>query len=138
MTEAETTLRQFLAAWKALDADGYVSCFAPDFVCAHPFGVTGTHDELRHELERVAEHWRDLDYRILSVVTDGEQVALEYVMTMTGSGRGFEGQIELPGLILAVVRDGRIVRYREEFDPRIVLAARMSVAHSGRSDTTRT
>jgi hypothetical protein len=55
-------------------------------------------------------------------------VAVEYEMSMTGKGRGFEGRIVLPGLVLARIRDDRIVKYREEFDPKVVMAARMKRA----------
>lgn len=124
MTEPKDVLLRFLDAWKALDTDTYVDCFADDFISVHPFGRTSTREEVRHELEMVGKHWRDLDYRIVSMVAEGEQVAIDYVMTMTGAGRGFEGPVELGGMIMATVRDGRIVHYREEFDPRVVLAAR--------------
>ena len=124
MSKPEDVIRTFLDAWKALDEETYVGSFADEFVSIHPFGGTSSHDDLRHELAAVAEHWRDLDYRIVDLVADGERIAIDYLMIMTGAGKGFEGSIELPGMIMATVRDGRIVRYREEFNPGIVLAAR--------------
>ena len=124
MKQPQDVLYRFLEAWKSVDVDAYADCFADDFLSVHPFGRTNSRDDLRRELTSVGEHWRDLDYRIVDMVADGERIAVDYLMTMSGAGRGFEGPVELPGLILATVRDGRIVRYREEFDPRIVLAAR--------------
>ncbi|GEM_PF-4708566 len=128
MNPPTSTLFRLLEAWKSGDADTYVDCFANDFESIHPLGKTSDRQHIRKEIDRIIEHWTDRDYRIISCISEGDQVALEYEMSMTGLGRGFEGQINLPGLVLATIQADRIVRYREEFDPKIVLAARSEPA----------
>lgn len=124
-TDAADVLLRLFDAWRSGDCDTYVGCFADTFESAHPLSRTTDHRHIRKEIEQVVEHWRDRDYRIVEKIIQGDRVAVEYEMSMTGAGRGFEGRITLPGLALATIRDDRIVKYREEFDPKIVLAARV-------------
>ena len=124
-TQAADVLFRLFDAWKSGDVDAYVACFADTFESAHPLGSTTQHSHIRREIERVVEHWHDREYCIVEKITQGDTVALEYEMSMTGAGRGFEGRVTLPGLALATIHEDCIVRYREEYDPRVVLAARM-------------
>lgn len=124
MKDTESALMALLDAWKTGDIEAYVACFADDFESAHPLGRTSDRQHIRKEIERIVEHWRDRDFRIVEKIVQGETIAVEYEMWMTGAGRGFEGAITLPGLAMATVRDGLIVKYREEFDPKVVMAAR--------------
>jgi ketosteroid isomerase-like protein len=128
MNNPADVLFRLFDAWKSGDVEAYVGCFADTFESAHPLGRTTDHGHIRKEVEKIVEHWGDCDYRIIEKVTQGDMVAVEYEMSMTGKGRGFEGRIVLPGLALARIRDDRIVKYREEFDPKVVMAARMKRA----------
>ena len=107
MNTPKNTLFRLLDAWKDGDVETYVACFADEFESSHPLGQTRDLNHIRKEIVRTLEHWTDREYRVLSCISEGDLIALEYAMTMKGLDHGFSGRIELPGLVMATIRSRR-------------------------------
>lgn len=129
MSTAHPTVIRFLDAWKALDEDAYAALFADQFESIDPYGTATTLDGVRRHIHLIRKYWTDLDYEIQEAFGDEGHAAVAYRIRMHGVGGGWEGQtLTLDCIALVEISDGRITRWREQFDTAVFAKARRQAA----------
>jgi steroid delta-isomerase-like uncharacterized protein len=115
-------VRRYFDAWNARDAGGIVAAFAPDGVYEDP--ATGgplRRDAIGAYAAGLWQAFPDLAVEVVSAAATADGAAAEWVMRGTNRG-GFMGlpptsrPIELPGVDVIKVRDGRLASVRGYFD----------------------
>lgn len=112
MTNAET-VRAFINAWSNLDVDEIVDYFAPDGTYYNiPAQPISGHDNLRAFIGGFSADWKDVEWEILSLVAEGDRVAVERMDRMVVGGK----KVELPCFGMFEMQDGKIREFRDYFD----------------------
>jgi ketosteroid isomerase-like protein len=105
-------VRRWIAAINAQDLDGLVDCFHPEYEDEAPArsgeSVRGP-EEVRANFERMFAEIPDVAAEVLAVVTDRDEVWMEW--RMYGS-RSDGSRMEFRGVNIFGVRDGRFARGR--------------------------
>ena len=95
-TRSETTVRAYISALNAGDAQGAAACVSEDFVNEHASTSGETvigREAYRMRLMTFLKEFRDLHYKIEDLITDGQRVAVPYVMSGNWVGPGTEGAV---------------------------------------------
>jgi ketosteroid isomerase-like protein len=115
----------FLNAWKALDEEAYIAHFAEEFESIDPYGVARDEDGARQHIRQLRKYWTDLDYEVIACISEGDEVAVAYRIFLTGIGGGWKDKrLELECIAMVSIEDGRIRRWREQFDTAVFSNAR--------------
>ena len=129
MSQAHPVVIAFLNAWKALDENAYAALFADKFESIDPYGTATTEDGVRQHIHLIRKYWTDLHYEITEAFGDEHHAAVAYRIRMRGIGGGWEGQqLTLDCIALVEITDGRISRWREQFDTNVFAKARARAA----------
>ncbi len=111
-SSADIALR-YLASFDTGDPDVVASNVTDDFVNTQA-GALGkgcvTRKTYRERLSGFLSGFKGLHYEALIVIEQNERVAISYNMTATSDGHA----IEIPGVMIIVVRDG-LVACRQDF-----------------------
>jgi steroid delta-isomerase-like uncharacterized protein len=132
MSANEELLERYVELYNAGDLDGVIDLYAEDAVQLMPEGTFEGRDAIRERLARDLVACPDIDWSVLSFVEQGDAFADEwsFVATHTGPFRLPDGselaptgkRVELRGMELVQVRDGKIVVDNLYYDNMAVLA----------------
>jgi limonene-1,2-epoxide hydrolase len=113
MSDNETTVREFIAAWSRLDVDEIVGFFAPDGVYHNmPMGPVAGRDKLRGFIAGFLKDWTSTDWEILTLIGRGDTVVAERVdRTLVG-----DRPVDLPCCGVFHLEGGKIKVWRDYFD----------------------
>jgi limonene-1,2-epoxide hydrolase len=124
MADPETTVRRFLDAWDEPDLDRLVevlcSYVTEDVVlCQMPFAEVTGYAGLRRICEESLATMSDFQLDLIDVSVVGNRVFTERVDRFVLHGR----RLAVPVLgVFELSTDGRIVAWRDYFDPRPILS----------------
>lgn len=100
-------------AWEAGDLDAIAADFAPDGVLASPGGAWRGPDEIRTAAESFFSAAESVTVDVTRVLVDGDFGAVEWTWTERRAGETYVAE----DAIVFELRDGRIILWREYFDP---------------------
>jgi limonene-1,2-epoxide hydrolase len=113
MSDNETLVRDFIAAWSRLDVDEIVGFFAPDGVYHNmPMGPVAGREQLRGFIAAFLKDWTSTDWEILTLIGRGDTVVAERVdRTLVG-----DKPVDLPCCGVFHLEGGKIKLWRDYFD----------------------
>jgi len=113
MTDNETIVREFVAAWPRLDANELAAYFTEDGVYHNiPTGPVSGREKIRKFIAAFIADWTSTEWELVNVVADGDLVVAERV-DRTRLGKR---QIDLPCLGVFEMENGKIKIWRDYFD----------------------
>ena len=113
MTENETIIREFIAAWSNLDADELSAYFTEDGTYYNmPTQPISGRDNVRNFIANFMQPWESTDWEILNLLVEGDVVMVERVDHTVALGN----EIDLPCLGYFLMEDGKIKMWRDYFD----------------------
>jgi steroid delta-isomerase-like uncharacterized protein len=132
MSANSEILGRYVELYNAGDLDGVMDLYAEDAVQLMPEGTFEGRNAIRERLARDLIACPDIDWTVLSFVEQGDTFADEwsFVATHTGPFQLPDGteipptgrRVELRGMELVVVRDGKIVVDNLYYDNAAVVA----------------
>jgi steroid delta-isomerase-like uncharacterized protein len=131
MDSYRSLLDRYVERYNAGDLDGVMDLYAEDAVQLMPDGPFEGRSTIRDRLARELDAFSDLAHRVVSYVEQGDAFADEWVFVGTHTGPvvlpdGTEvpptgKRVEMPGMELCVVRDGKLVVDNLYYDNLAVL-----------------
>lgn len=113
MTDNETVVRKFIAAWSKLDVEELVGFFSEDGVYHNmPIAPVQGHAGLRAFIAAFLDGWSATDWEILNIAAAGDLVFVERIDRTRANGR----EIVLPCCGVFELEAGRIKVWRDYFD----------------------
>ena len=113
MSEPETLIREFCAAWARRDVDTLLAYFDADAVYHNmPLEPVRGHAAIRDVLNVFVPPASKIAFEVLALVGRGNLVFTERVDRFTVGGK----EVELPVAGVFEVRDGKIAAWRDYFD----------------------
>jgi limonene-1,2-epoxide hydrolase len=113
MSDNETTIRKFVAAWSRLDAAELASFFCDDGIYHNmPMGPVEGRENVENLIRGFIESWTATDWEILSIASEGNVVFVERV-DRTQAG---ERSCDLPCTGVFEFEAGKIKVWRDYFD----------------------
>lgn len=113
MSDNETLIRDFCAAWARRDMDELLGFFTDDAVYHNmPMAPVQGHDGIRAVLEFFVPGSQSIEFEILALASTGDLVFTERVDRFVMG----EQRVELPVAGVFQVRDGKIAAWRDYFD----------------------
>jgi limonene-1,2-epoxide hydrolase len=113
MSDNESIVRSFIAAWSRLDVDEIVGFFAEDGVYHNmPTGPVTGHANLRAFIGGFTRGWTGTRWEVVTLVGHGDVVVAERVDRTSIGGR----LIELPCCGVFQMERGKIKVWRDYFD----------------------
>lgn len=113
MSENETIIREFIAAWSRLDADELVAYFTDDGVYHNmPTEPVSGKDNLLKFIGGFIANWSSTDWDIINLLADGDIVMVERLdKTRVG-----DKAVDLPCFGIFEMAGGKIKVWRDYFD----------------------
>lgn len=113
MSENETIIREFIAAWSRLDADELVAYFTDDGVYYNmPTEPVSGKDNLLKFISGFIANWSSTDWDIINLLADGDIVMVERLdKTRVG-----DKAVDLPCFGIFEMTGGKIKVWRDYFD----------------------
>lgn len=111
----EALVRRTVEAWLRADADAAAADFAEDGVLISPMGTWLGPAGVRRAVQEFHAEARVIDIQVRGVVVDGDDGAVEWTWTEQRSGDPVP--VTMEDAIVFRLREGRIVYWREYFDP---------------------
>lgn len=120
--ELDRLTTRFLDAWNDHDVDRVLECYTPDLRYRDPNtrGYVEGRDPMRRYLTKLFAGWRMSWARREAFALEGDD-GVAFLWRATFRRPDGEGIVEIDGMDLAVVRDGRLARNDVYFD-RALLA----------------
>ena len=113
MSDPETIVREFCAAWDRRDVEALLTWFAPDATYHNmPLEPVRGHAAIREVLNVFVPPASSIHFEVLAVASRGNLVFTERVDHFTVAGK----KVALPVAGVFEVRDGKIVAWRDYFD----------------------
>ena len=112
--EVRAFLLRRARAWREKDIDAIMADYAPDVELIAPTARLTSLEQLRANNERYLQEFTDIDANLTRVIWDGEQGALEWTWSETRVSDGVRRSVD--DAIVFVIREGKIVYWREYFD----------------------
>jgi steroid delta-isomerase-like uncharacterized protein len=119
MERYRSLLDRYVEVYNAGDLDGVMELYADDAVQLMPDGTFEGRSAIRDRLAKELDAFSDLAHRVVSYVEEGDAFADEWVFVGTHTGPlvlpdGTElpptgKRVEMPGMELVKMRDGKIV-----------------------------
>jgi steroid delta-isomerase-like uncharacterized protein len=132
MSEFSELLDLYVERYNALDLDGVMDLYADDAVQLMPEGIFKGKDAIRERLARDLVAIPDVHHTVRSFVEQGDSFADEWTFAGTHTGPfalpdGTEfpatgKRVEVKGMELCVVRDGKLIVDNLYYDNMAVLA----------------
>ncbi len=118
MSESESLIREFCAAWSRRDIDELLGFFTDDAVYHNmPMGPVQGHDGIRTVMEFFVPGSSEIDFEILAMtsLSTGDGRATVFTERVDRFVMG-DKRVELPVAGVFEVRAGRIAAWRDYFD----------------------
>jgi limonene-1,2-epoxide hydrolase len=113
MSDSETIVRDFCAAWERRDIDELLGFFTEDAVYHNmPTDPAKGHDAIRGVLMLFVPMAKEIEFRIDHLAADGDVVFTERVDSFVLE----KGKISIPVAGVFEIRDGKIAAWRDYFD----------------------
>ena len=113
MTENETIIREFVAAWSNLDDDELATYFTEDGTYYNmPTQPISGRENVRDFIANFMRPWESTEWEILNLLVEGDIVMVERVDHTVALGNN----IDLPCLGYFLMEDGKIKMWRDYFD----------------------
>ena len=113
MTENETIIREFVAAWSNLDADELATYFTEDGTYYNmPTQPISGRENVRDFIANFMRPWESTEWEILNLLVEGDIVMVERVDHTVALGNNSD----LPCLGYFLMEDGKIKMWRDYFD----------------------
>jgi len=113
MSDNETTIREFVAAWSNLDADELAAYFTDDGVYYNmPTQPVEGRENVRAFIGNFMGPWESTDWEILNIVAEGDIVMVERVDHTIALGN----KIDLPCFGIFEMENGKIKVWRDYFN----------------------
>lgn len=113
MSNNETIIREFVAAWSNLDADELASYFTDDGVYYNmPSQPIAGRDNVRAFISGFMGPWESTDWEILNIMAEGNIVMVERMDHTVAAGQN----IELPCFGIFEMENGKIKVWRDYFN----------------------
>ena len=113
MSESETIVRDFCAAWERRDIDELLGFFTEDGVYHNiPTDPAKGHDAIRGVMNLFVPMSKGIEFRIDHLAAEGDVVFTERVDSFVLE----KGTISLPVAGVFEIRDGKIAAWRDYFD----------------------
>jgi len=106
---------EYLAALSAQDVDRIVACVTEDFVNEHTSALGSTsngREVYRGRLPGFLGQFEGLRYDVVDTIVEGDHAAVRYRMTAAYE----ECALDIPGVMLFVIRDGLIAQRTDVWD----------------------
>jgi steroid delta-isomerase-like uncharacterized protein len=113
--DARATVEQYLQALSSGDVTAIVTLVSDDFHNEHTSTLgSSSHgrDEYQARLPGFLAQFAALQYEVVDSIAESDRVAVRYRLTANCSGH----PIDIPGVMLFHVRDGRIARRTDVWD----------------------
>ena len=133
-------LDRYVERYNAGDLDAVMELYAEDSTQRMPDGIFVGRDVIRDRLAKELSSFTDLHHRVVSYMEQGETFADEWVFVGTHTGPvvlpdGSElpptgKRVEVPGMELVRMRDGRIVANNLYYD-NLAVAAQLGLLPQG-------
>lgn len=105
----------YLAALSAADVERVLAHVADDFHNEHTSSLGSSsfgRDEYRSRLPGFLGQFAGLQYEVIDTIVEGDRASVRYRLTANFDGH----PLDIPGVMLFVVRDGRIARRTDVWD----------------------
>ena len=113
--DVRATVEGYLAALSAADVERVLEHVADDFHNEHTSSLGSTshgRDEYRNRLPGFLGQFAGLQYEVIDTIVEGDRAAVRYRLTANFDGH----PLDIPGVMLFAVRDGRITRRTDVWD----------------------
>jgi limonene-1,2-epoxide hydrolase len=113
MSDNETIVRDFIAAWSRLDVDEIAGFFAPDGVYHNmPMAPVAGRERVAGYIAAFVKDWTSTDWEILTLIGRGDWVVAERIdRTRIG-----DKPVDLPCCGVFQLEGGKIKLWRDYFD----------------------
>ena len=113
MSNNESIVREFIAAWSTLDTDALVEYFTEDGIYHNmPAKPVQGRENLRRFISAFLASWERTDWEIINLISDGDLVMAERMDRTVASGK----PIDLPCFGIFEMQNGKIAAWRDYFD----------------------
>ena len=113
MSQNESIVREFIAAWSNLDPAELASYFTEDGTYHNiPSGATTGRDNIQQFIAGFSQTWESTDWEIISLVADGDMVIVERLDKTVVAG----SPVDLPCVGIYEMENGKIKMWRDYFD----------------------
>ena len=128
----EYTLREFMQkVWNEKHSDGITKYVAPAYTIhidtSDPWeGKTLNHEEFAKRLDFTFHSFPDINFQILTAISDGDYVAITWIITGTNSGEiaGFPPTgklINTNGATIYHFKEGKVSGHSQVFDRKTIM-----------------
>lgn len=113
MSNNETIIREFVAAWSNLDADELADYFTDDGVYYNmPSQPISGRENVRNFISNFMRPWESTDWEIINIMAEGDKVMVERMDRTVAAGN----EINLPCFGIFEMEDGKIKVWRDYFN----------------------
>ena len=113
--DVRATVEGYLAALSAADVERVLDHVAEDFHNEHTSSLgSSSHgrDEYRSRLPGFLGQFAGLQYEVIDTIVEGDRASVRYRLTANFDGH----PLDIPGVMLFEVRDGRVARRTDVWD----------------------
>jgi len=113
MSENETVIREFIAAWSNLDPVELAAYFTDDGVYHNmPSNPVSGRENIQNFIAGFIRPWQETEWEIISLVADGDTVMVERVDKTVVANQ----PVDLPVVGVFEMEGGKIKEWRDFFD----------------------
>jgi ketosteroid isomerase-like protein len=120
MTDNRELLDHYVERYNAGDLDACMELYAEDAVQAMPDGIFEGREAIHERLVRDLDAFPDVTYTVESFVEQGDAFADEFTIVGTHTATG--KRVEIRGMELVRMRDGKIVVDNLYYDPMSIVS----------------
>jgi ketosteroid isomerase-like protein len=127
--DVRATVEGYLAALSAADVDRVLDHVTDDFHNEHTSSIGSSsygRDEYRSRLPGFLAQFAGLQYEVVDTIVEGDRASVRYRLTANFDGH----PLDIPGVMLFVVRDGRVARRTDVWDSMTFLRQTGSIAEA--------
>jgi ketosteroid isomerase-like protein len=127
--DVRATVEGYLAALSAADVDRVLDHVTDDFHNEHTSSLGSSSygsDEYRSRLPGFLAQFAGLQYEVVDTIVEDDRAAVRYRLTANFDGH----PLDIPGVMLFVVRDGRVARRTDVWDSMTFLRQTGSITEA--------
>jgi ketosteroid isomerase-like protein len=127
--DVRATVEGYLAALSAADVDRVLDHVTDDFHNEHTSSLGSSsygRDEYRSRLPGFLAQFAGLQYEVVDTIVEGDRASVRYRLTANFDGH----PLDIPGVMLFVVRDGRVARRTDVWDSMTFLRQTGSITEA--------
>jgi ketosteroid isomerase-like protein len=113
--DVRATVEGYLAALSSADVERVLEHVTDDFHNEHTSSIGSSchgRDEYRSRLPGFLDQFAGLQYEVIDTIVEGDRASVRYRLTANFDGH----PLDIPGVMLFEVRDGRIKRRTDVWD----------------------